>query len=158
MIAEFGDAAGGFFYTGVGHEALIARTRELHDNATPSANAMAATALLRLAALTGRDDLAASGRAALEAVQLVMERAPSASGQSLIALDFLLAPTKEFAIVGRQDDGEFRAVLETLASRFLPHKVVAPAREGQAASSKVVPSSRTVRSRTGGRRSISARK
>ncbi len=100
---------------------------------------MAATALLRLAALTGRDDLATSGRAALEAVRVVMERAPSAAGQSLIALDFLLAPTREFAVVARPDDGEFRAVLETLASRFLPHKVVAPAREGMAASPEIVP-------------------
>jgi uncharacterized protein YyaL (SSP411 family) len=141
MIDEFLDRdAGGFFYTGAGHEALIARTKELYDNATPSSNAMAATALLRLSALTGRDDLAEPGRAALEAVRLVMERAPSAAGQSLIALDFLLAPAKEYAIVARPDDNEFRAVLETLASRFLPHKVVAPARVGAAeASPEVVP-------------------
>ena len=93
MIEEFLDRdAGDFFYTGVGHEALISRTKELYDNATPSANAMAATALLRLAALTGRDDLAETGQAALEAVRLIMDRAPTAAGQSLIALDFLLAP------------------------------------------------------------------
>ena len=58
MIDEFADAEqGGFFYTGKSHEALIARTKDLFDNATPSGNAMAATALLRLGALTGRDDL-----------------------------------------------------------------------------------------------------
>ena len=39
------------------HEALIARTKDPHDNATPSGNAMAVTALLRLAKLTGRSDL-----------------------------------------------------------------------------------------------------
>src|SRR5262249_40898993 len=87
-----------------------------------------------------RDDLAATGQAALEAVRLVMERAPSAAGQSLIALDFLLATTKEFAVVARPDDGEVRAILETLGSRFLPHKVVAPARVGVAeAPAGVVP-------------------
>ncbi len=133
MIEEFSDAeAGGFFYTGAGHEPLITRTKELYDNATPSANAMAATALLRLAALTGMDGLAETARAAIESVRFIMERAPSAAGQSLIALDFLLAPVKEFAVVARADDGEFRAVLETLAARFLPHKVVAPARLGAA--------------------------
>jgi uncharacterized protein YyaL (SSP411 family) len=140
MIAEFSDReAGGFYYTGAGHEELIARTKELYDNATPSANAMAAMAVLRLAALTGRDDLAETGRLALESVRLILERAPSAAGQSLIALDFLLAPTKEFAIVSRPDDGEMRAVLETLASRFLPHKVVAPARVGAGVSESLVP-------------------
>jgi uncharacterized protein YyaL (SSP411 family) len=118
---------------------LIARTKELYDNATPSANAMAAMAVLRLASLTGRDDLAETGRLALESVRIILERAPSAAGQSLIALDFLLAPTKEFAIVARPDDGEMRAVLETLASRFLPHKVVAPARVGAGASESLVP-------------------
>ena len=53
MIDEFADAEqGGFFYTGKSHEALIARTKDLFDNATPSGNAMAATALVRL----GRPD------------------------------------------------------------------------------------------------------
>ena len=62
MIAEFADAEqGGFFYTGKSHEALIARTKDLFDNATPSGNAMAATALVRLGALTGREDLPAPG-------------------------------------------------------------------------------------------------
>ena len=61
MIDEFADPEhGGFFYTGRSHEALIARQKDVYDNATPSGNAMAATALLRLAALTGRDDLDAS--------------------------------------------------------------------------------------------------
>ena len=58
MIDQFwDDAEGGFFYTGHDHEALIARTKDPHDNAMPSGNAMAVTALLRLAKLTGRADL-----------------------------------------------------------------------------------------------------
>ena len=51
MIDEFADAEqGGFFYTGKSHEPLIARTKDLFDNATPSGNAMAATALVRMGA------------------------------------------------------------------------------------------------------------
>ena len=58
MIEQFWDEAeGGFFYTGRDHEQLIARTKDPHDNAIPSGNAMAVTALLRLAKLTGRSDL-----------------------------------------------------------------------------------------------------
>ena len=58
MIDEFADPEqGGFYFTGRRHEALIARQKDIHDNATPSGNGLAATALLRLGALTGRKDL-----------------------------------------------------------------------------------------------------
>jgi uncharacterized protein len=133
LLDEFGDPArGGFFYTGHHHEALIARQKDFTDNATPSGNGMAATALVRLGALTGRDDLTQAGRSALESVQLLLEREPAAAGQSLIALDFLLAPTREFAVIAGDDPAEYRAALEAIAARFLPHKVVAPATYAQA--------------------------
>ena len=133
MVDEFADpAGGGFFYTGASHETLIARQKDLYDNATPSGNAMAATALLRLAALTGRDDLDRLGRATLGAVQALMEKAPSAAGQSLIALDFALGPPREFAVMAGADPAEFRAAVEAVYSPFLPTKVVAPATPEQA--------------------------
>ena len=85
MIAEFHDGTrGGFFYVGTSHETLIARQKDPLDNATPASNAMAATALARLAALTGRtdfDDLACS---TLLSAHRVMERMPTAAGQSLV--------------------------------------------------------------------------
>ncbi len=62
MIDEFADTErGGFFYTGKSHEELIARQKDIYDNATPSGNGMAATALLRLGAIAGRDDLSSLG-------------------------------------------------------------------------------------------------
>ncbi len=135
MIDEFADPGqGGFFFTGRRHEALILRQKDIHDNATPSGNAMAATALIRLGALTGREDLTQAGRRALELVQDVLERQPAAAGQSAIALDFLLGSVKEFAVVAGPDASEFRAVLHAIAAPFLPHKVVAPATPAQAAS------------------------
>jgi uncharacterized protein YyaL (SSP411 family) len=135
MIDEFVDPEqGGFYFTGNRHEALIARQKDVHDNATPSGNGMAATALVRLGALTGRDDLTQAGRSALESVQAVLERQPAAAGQSSIALDFLLGSVREFAVIAGADAAEFRAVLEAIATPFRPHKVVAPARPEQAAS------------------------
>ncbi len=133
MIEEFVDAErGGFFYTGKSHEPLIARTKDLFDNATPSGNAMAATALVRLGALTGRDELRSTGRAALEAVKAVIENAPTAAGQSLVALDFELSPIRELAVIAGADSQEFRDVLEAVYGRFLPGAVVAPATREQA--------------------------
>ena len=128
MIDEFADPDdGGFFATGRSHETLIARPKEVQDNATPSGNAMAATALLRLAALTGRDDLATAGRDALRAARWVLAQYPTAAGQGLIALDFLLAAPRELAVIAGDDPAEFDAVLRAIAGRFLPHAVVAPA-------------------------------
>jgi uncharacterized protein len=134
MIDEFGDQElGGFFFTGNRHEALIARQKDVHDNATPSGNGMAATALVRLGALTGRDDLAQAGRRSLESVHEVLERQPAAAGQSLIALDFLFGRVREIAVIAGSDPVEYRAVLEAVAAPFLPHNVVAPATPAQAA-------------------------
>ncbi|MEW4566252.1 thioredoxin domain-containing protein [Tautonia sp. JC769] len=143
MIAQFFDAEeGGFFYTGVDHETLITRTKDAYDNATPSGNAMAATALARLAALTGRSDLEDLSRRTIQSVKLVLEKAPTAAGQSLIALDFLLGRTKEIAVVAGEDRGEMVEVLRRIRGRFLPHAVVAPTapEEGdRAAAARIVP-------------------
>ncbi|HEX8199397.1 MAG TPA: thioredoxin domain-containing protein, partial [Isosphaeraceae bacterium] len=133
LLAEFLDAeAGGFFYTGRSHEELIVRQKDAYDNATPSGNAMAATALARLGALTGREDLSATAHETLQSVRLVLEKAPTAAGQSLVALDFLLGRVREFAVIAGDDPAEFRAVLEAIYSPFLPHKVVAPGRPAEA--------------------------
>ncbi|WZO97826.1 thioredoxin domain-containing protein [Isosphaeraceae bacterium EP7] len=140
MIAEFhDDEAGGFFYTGKNHEALITRQKDAYDNATPSGNAMAATGLLRLAALTGRADLEALGRSTLQSIHTILEKVPMAAGQSMVALDFLLAPSREFAVFAGADPDEFRSVLAAIAARFLPHKVVAPASPQATAPADLVP-------------------
>ena len=51
------------FTTGHDAEALIARPKDLMDNATPGANGLAAVGLLRLAALTGDDRYREHGEA-----------------------------------------------------------------------------------------------
>jgi hypothetical protein len=138
MIAEFSDEEqGGFFYTGKAHEALITRQKDVHDNATPSGNAMAATALLRLAAITGRGDLEEAGRRTLQGVRSVLVQSPTAAGQSLVALDFLLGDRREYAVISGDDPDEFREALEAVASRFLPHKVVAPRPPGDVSSAEI---------------------
>jgi uncharacterized protein YyaL (SSP411 family) len=134
MIDEFADKKlGGFYFTGNRHEKLIARQKDVQDNATPSGNGMAATALIRLGALTGREELTKAGRSALESVQIILEKEPAAAGQSLMALDFLTGSIQEFAVIAGTDATEFQAVQEAIAGSFRPHKVVAPATPEQAA-------------------------
>jgi uncharacterized protein YyaL (SSP411 family) len=55
LIAHFQAPEGGFFDTSDDHEALITRPRDLQDNATPSGNAVAVTALLKLAGLSNEN-------------------------------------------------------------------------------------------------------
>ena len=54
MTEHFIDSDGGFFDTRDDHERLLIRPKDLQDNATPSGNALAATALLQLAAYGDR--------------------------------------------------------------------------------------------------------
>jgi uncharacterized protein YyaL (SSP411 family) len=141
LIAQFHDPEqGGFYYTGTDHEALIVRQKDLLDNATPSGNALACTALLRLAALTGRAELEQVARSGLQTMSSVMAQYPTAAGQALMALDFLLAEPREIALVGTGDPASLRAAREAIAERFAPNQVVAPAHgPADAALAAVVP-------------------
>lgn len=126
MIDQFWDAEhGGFFFTGKDHEALVARIKDLHDSSIPSGNALAATALLRLAALTGREDLRAKAETTLRSAMGLMESSPMAAGQLLIALDFLLGPTQELAVVGERSNTAVGRTLRAIHTGFRPNKVVA---------------------------------
>ena len=126
MIEQFWDEAdGGFFYTGKDHETLIARNKDPHDNATPSGNSMAVTALLRLARLTGNADLLDKASRTLELFRGLMARSPTAAGQMLCALDFHLGPVQEIAVVGDAANAEVLDVLRQLRQPFRPHQVIA---------------------------------
>jgi uncharacterized protein YyaL (SSP411 family) len=126
MIDQFWDAAdGGFFYTGRDHETLIARGKDPHDNAIPSGNAMAVTALLRLVKLTGRMDLQEKAETTLRLYRGLLAAHPLAAGQMLLALDFHLGPVQEIAIVGDPATEDTRRVLHLLSASYRPHQVVA---------------------------------
>ncbi len=64
MFAQFHDAHnGGFFQTGVDHETLVARRKDVVDNAIPSGNSLAAEVLLRAGRVPGQGQLSSRGRA-----------------------------------------------------------------------------------------------
>ena len=126
MLKHFADPNGpGFFFTADDHEQLIARTKDLHDGSTPSGNAMAVTALLRLAKLCDRKDYAAKAADTLRGYRAMMADHPAASGQMLVALDFHLGPVQEIAVIGRASDPETATVLTAISEAFRPNSVVA---------------------------------
>jgi uncharacterized protein YyaL (SSP411 family) len=135
LLDEFADAEqGGFFYTSRNHEQLIARQKDVMDNATPSGNSLAATALIRLGKLTGRQDFLQAAEKTIRAAATIIEQSPTAAGQMLIALDLLLGPTPEIVILGDPTTPLTAKLLDDLRGQFLPSKVVALRSTGSGAS------------------------
>jgi uncharacterized protein YyaL (SSP411 family) len=134
MITHFRAPEGGFYDTADDHEDLIVRPRDVQDNATPSGNAMAATALLKLAGLAAAPRYVEIAREALAGVQGFLERYPLGFGQWLVALDYALSRPFEIAIVGPLDDAATQRLLDAATDGFRPHQVVACGPAGQEAA------------------------
>ena len=137
ILARFTDPAGGWFDTADDHEALIARPKGLQDNALPSGGAMAATILLRLAALTGEGRFRTAAEVAVAAVAPLAGRHPNGFAQWLVAADLAAYPIDEVAIVGEPDDAATAALLAAVRGRFRPGVVVARASPAASGSSAV---------------------
>jgi uncharacterized protein len=126
LIALFLDPErGGFFQTGTDAEALLLRPKELFDNAVPSGNSAAALALQRLALLTGEPAYERAAASALRLVRDLVERAPSAFGHALSALDLYVGPAREVAIVGDPTGPDTLELLRVVRGGFRPNVVLA---------------------------------
>jgi uncharacterized protein len=121
MLDHFWDTTtGGAFTTADDAEALIVRQKDLMDNATPSANSVAAVALYRLAALTGESRFSNHADQILQLLGRVIPRAPTAFGNALAAVDMRLNGLTEVLVTGDRRD-----LLAVVRSRWLPNAVVA---------------------------------
>ncbi|HVW00863.1 MAG TPA: thioredoxin domain-containing protein [Planctomycetaceae bacterium] len=126
MLARFHDPdGGGFYYTTHDHETLIARPKDLQDNATPSGNSMAAYALLRLGTLCSRNDFQDVAVETLQLIAPLAARYATAAGQALLAVDFLVGPAIEVAVVDGNNLDENAEVLRILRQPFRPNQVLA---------------------------------
>ena len=126
VLERFADPAGGFFDTADDHERLVARPKDVQDNAVPSGNAMATLVLLRLAALDRGGPLSrcrGAGDADRRPASWAAIRPASRSGSS--AMDLALAAVVEVAIVGDPADPATRALLAETTRGYRPNQVVA---------------------------------
>jgi uncharacterized protein YyaL (SSP411 family) len=133
MVGLFWDEkGGGFFTTGIDHEALLVRQKELVESVTPSPNGVAALVLQKMAIITGDEAQADRARQVLRLARTLMERAPQAAPSFLAALDFHLGRPKEVVIVAGADpaEGDPEPLLRTVWDRFLPNRVLAGAPPG----------------------------
>jgi uncharacterized protein YyaL (SSP411 family) len=102
---------GGFYLSPADGERLVARTKSLDDNPTPSGNSMLAYVLLRLARLYGDDELERRAVSVFRLVAPIVPRAPTAFGWALCGLELHFSPPREIAVIGSPDDEVARRLL-----------------------------------------------
>jgi uncharacterized protein len=121
LLDRFWDTSrGGLFTVGDDEEQLVVRQKDVFDNATPSANSIAANALYRLAALTGEVRYRNQADQILQLLGAVVVGAPTGFSNLLCAVDLRRAGVAEIAIVGNRPD------LVVAAQRpYLPNAVLA---------------------------------
>jgi len=138
VLARFADPAGGFFDTADDHEQLITRPRDVQDNATPSGSAMATTALLRLAALTGEGRYRDAAERALGTVRPYLDRYPTGFAQWLVAASVATSDVLEVAIVGDPAAPATQALLDVVGDGWRPDLVVALAADDATAAASAI--------------------
>jgi uncharacterized protein YyaL (SSP411 family)/aryl-alcohol dehydrogenase-like predicted oxidoreductase len=126
IVAEFADdERGGFFTTAKDHEQLILRSREGPDGATPSGNAVAASALARLSCHFGREGFRQAAASAVRAYGRQIARYPRAFAKSLAVADFLLQGPVELALVGTPGEAAYERLKAEMNRPYLPNRIIA---------------------------------
>jgi uncharacterized protein YyaL (SSP411 family) len=115
---------GGLYFTGKGNEPLITRSKEIYDGALPSGNSIAALNFLRLARMTGNLGLEKRAEELARAFSRQVTDQPIAYTQLLVALDFMVGPSREIVIAGDPGLEATRAMIDSVHRKFLPNKVL----------------------------------
>ena len=118
------DAQGGYFSTSSHDSGLILRLKEGDDGAEPSANAIGALNLLRLAQMTDNPGFREQAERVVAAFGARLEQAPQAMPQLLVACGFLLEGPRQVVIAGRPDAPDTRALLRAVHACFVPYRVL----------------------------------
>lgn len=131
MLELFEDKEGGAFYsTAAGDANLVMRLKEDYDGAEPSGNSMAVMALLRLAAMTGREDFAGSAHRAIAAFHSRLTTQTAAVPQMLCAYLFAQRKPRQIQFAGEGVD----PLVRVAHGKFAPFQVLlrAERRDGPA--------------------------
>ncbi|HLX95160.1 MAG TPA: thioredoxin domain-containing protein [Verrucomicrobiae bacterium] len=125
MIVKFYDAANGGFWQGDAEaKDLILRMKDDYDGAEPSGNSVATLALLKLAAITGREDLRRPAETTLRLFAHRLQNFPQAMPFLLQAVDFWLEEPLQVVIAGDPADAGTRELLRAAHSVYQPKKIV----------------------------------
>jgi hypothetical protein len=140
MLELFWDEEEGIFYdTGLDHEKLIIRPRDISDGAMPSGSSMAADVLLRLSVFTGDAVYERKASSALMSVQEFMGRIPQGAGHWLAAMDFYLSSPNEIVVIGPPNEAATQSLVDCIYETYLPNKVIAGYNPMEADSYPAIP-------------------
>jgi uncharacterized protein YyaL (SSP411 family) len=142
MIDRFHDSEnGGFFDTEKNGAdklgALTARRKPMQDSPTPAGNSTAAAALLRLEALSGRADFRRKAEDTLTAFAGVIEHYGLYAGSYGLALERLLLPPIQVALVGAGPAA--RQLAAVANARYAVNKAVLTLSAAQVGSGQLPP-------------------
>jgi hypothetical protein len=125
MIVRFRDPAGGFFDTPSDGASLLLRPKDIQDNATPSGNALACEALLKLAAFTDKGEYRDLAEESLSLIGEYALKYPLAFARWLSAADFALGPVKQVAVTAEAGLESARELVDAVRTGFRPNVVIA---------------------------------
>lgn len=129
---------GGFFYTGSDSEQLLVRSKKTTGGAEPSANGLAALALIRLDLIFDRPDLRQKAEQSLRCYQTLIERAPQAVGWEAYAAAWLQYPIQEMVLI--RPETQIQAFLDCIHNHHYPFRIQFTATEEQAElAAEVIP-------------------
>jgi len=124
MIEMFWDKAdGGFYFNAYGETELIVSIKEAYDGPTPSGNSIAAQNLLRLAAITGNEELTTYAEKIFLAFGEQLEQNPLAHTQMLCGVDFYLSSPLQIVVVS-QTIKEADAFVAEINRHFMPNRIL----------------------------------
>jgi len=124
MIGLFYDKENGGFWQGTGDTGLIMRVKEDYDGAMPSANSVAALALLKLHKITENNQYRECAKSTLLLFADRMEKAGSAVPYLLQALDFYLHEHYRVVVAGNPEDDTFQKALHAVHNQHQPNRVL----------------------------------
>ncbi|MGC9456966.1 MAG: thioredoxin domain-containing protein, partial [Halothiobacillaceae bacterium] len=118
---------GGFWFTAVDHEPLIARMKPMADDALPNGNAIAARALMRFGWLLGEPELLESAERTLKAGAGSVSAQPLGHAGMLQALqDWLAMPTVVILRLSESEQADWQPALDALAGGEAACLVIPP--------------------------------
>jgi len=126
MIEKFSDPQGGFFDTPNDSKTLLIRPKDIQDNATPSGNALACEALIKIAGFTDNGRYRDLAEEALMLVSDYALRAPTGFARWLSAGDALraLGKMKQIAVMGEAGEENFERMIQIVRAEYRPGMII----------------------------------
>ena len=119
-LTRFRDPSGRFYITPTDAPSLLLHPRETSDGALPSANSVQLMNLVRLSRITGDAFYETAATNLLRTTADDVTVIPSVSAHLMSALDFLLGPSFEIVLAGK----DLRPLQRAVFAPFVPNKVV----------------------------------